>query len=374
MPLRVAIVGSGVIGLACARALVRAGASATVVDGGAHGREASIAAAGILGPGSESEKDTPLFRLSLEALREWPETVAALERESRRAIDLRSEGSLLVGFDDGDVAALDARGRVHRGAGLASRLLTGDEVRRLEPRISPRVVAALHVPERRIDNAALHAAYEEACRALGVVYRSGAQATRVVDAGGRVAGLLVGDETIEADAVVIAAGAWSDALAATTGVQLPNRPIKGQLVRVEAPDGFLSHVVKRGIAYAVPHTGRGIVLGTTAEDVGFDRGLSTAVEAGVRRAAEELVVGLGSRPVLETWIGFRPRLSDLLPAIGPVASRPGLFLATGHYRNGILLAEKTGTLVARAVLGDVDPRLAAFSPDRFGDGARVPHP
>ena len=370
----VVIVGSGVIGLACARALARAGVVATVVDGGAHGREASIAAAGILGAGSESTEDTPLLRLSLEALSEWPSTVAALGRESRRTIDMRSEGSLLLGFDGADTAALDARGRVHRGAGLASRLLTGDEVRRLEPRVSPRAVAALHVPEARIDNPTLHAAYEEACRVLGVVTRSGAQATEIVDVGGRVAGVRVGDATLPADAVVIAAGAWSDALAATAGVRLPNRPIKGQLVRVEAPDGFLSHVVKRGLAYAVPHTGRGLVLGTTSEDAGFDRGLSTTIEADVRRAAEELVVGLGSRPVLETWMGFRPRLDDGLPAIGPVASRPGLFLATGHYRNGILLAEITGTLVARAVLGDLDPRLAPFSPDRFAGGARVPRP
>lgn len=372
MPRNVVVVGSGVIGLACARALAREGVRTTVVDGGAHGREASIAAAGILGAGSESTEDTPLFRLSLAALRAWPETVAALGRESRRAIDLRAEGSLLLAFDAADAGALEARGRVHRGAGLGSRLLSGDEARRLEPRLSPKVVAALHVPESRIDNATLHAAYEDACRALGVESRSGAQATEVVHAGGRVAGVRVGDARIDADAVVIAAGAWSDALAATAGVTLPNRPIKGQLVRVEAPDGFLSHVVKRGLAYAVPHTGRGLVLGTTSEDTGFDRGLSTAVEADVRRAAEALVVGLGSRPVLETWMGFRPRLDDGLPAIGPVAARPGLFLATGHYRNGILLAEITGTLVARAILGDLDPRLAAFSPDRFAGGARVP--
>ena len=371
MPRHVVITGSGVIGLACARALALAGARVTVIDGGSRGRDASLAAAGILGAGSEHAVDSPLFRLSLDALHHWPETIAALGRESRLPIDVRFEGPLLLAFDAAEAEALAARADVHRAADLQSRWLTGTEARRIESVLSPRVVGALHIPEGRIDNRALHAAYAGACEALGVALRSGSDATEILEATGRVRGIRVGSETILADAVVVAAGAWSEALARTTGLSLPSRPIKGQLVRIDAPDGHLSHVVKRGLVYAVPRTGEGLILGTTSDDAGFDRSRSDVVTAAVLGAADELVPGLGSRRVIETWVGFRPRLEDGLPAIGLVASRPGLFVATGHYRNGILLSEITGRLIARAVSGDVDPRLAPFSPDRFSDGTRV---
>jgi glycine oxidase len=368
MPRHVVIVGSGVIGLATARALARAGSRVTVIDAGGAGRDASLAAAGILGAGSEHGVDSPLFRLSLDALRSWPETVEALGRESRRPIGYGSEGTLLLAFDDAETDALDARRGVHRAAGLSSRLLTGPEARALAPRLTSRAVAALHIPEARLDNRALHAAYEIACARLGVESRAGRSVTGLVERAERVQGVRIGDETLTADAVVVAAGAWSESLARTTGVALPSRPIKGQLVRVEARDGEIAHVVKRGLAYAVPRAGEGLILGTTSEDAGFDRSEDEAVTRGVLAAAEELIPGLGSRRVLETWVGFRPRLEDGLPAIGPVT---GLFLATGHFRNGILLADITGVLVARAVAGDGDPRLAAFSPDRFAHGTRV---
>ena len=343
----------------------------TVIDGGSGGRDASLAAAGILGAGSEHVVDSALFRLSLEALRRWPEAIEALGRESRRPIGFGAEGTLLLAFDAAEMAALEARGRVHRAAGLASRLLTATETRAIAPRVTHRAIAALHIPEARLDNRALHAAYELACERLGVVTRFGRDVTGLAQAAGRVQGVRIHDETLAADAVVVAAGAWSESLARTTGVLLPSRPIKGQLVRVEAADGELAHVVKRGLAYALPRTGEGLILGTTSEDAGFDRSQDMAVTRTVLAAADELLPGLGSRHVLETWVGFRPRLEDGLPAIGPVASRPGLFLATGHFRNGILLADITGILVARAIAGDVDPRLAPFSPDRFADGTGV---
>ena len=374
MPRHVVIVGAGVIGLACARALALAGTRTTVIDGGSRGRDASLAAAGILGAGSEHAVDSPLFRLSLDALRTWPETTEALERESRLPIGTRFDGTLLLAFNAAEAHALESRQVVHRAAGLKSRGLSGDDARAIEARVSPRVVAALHVPEGRIDNRALHAAYLAACAYLGVTLRSDAIVTDLVEAAGQVCGVRIGGEAVFADSVVVAAGAWTEPLARTTGVPLPSRPIKGQLVRIEAPEGLLSHVVKRGPAYAVPRANEGLILGTTSEDAGFDNARSTEVTAAVTSAADELAPGLGSRRVIESWVGFRPRLEDGLPAIGPVASRPGLFVATGHYRNGILLAELTGRLIARAVAGDVDPRLAPFSPDRFGGTGVRPTP
>ena len=340
MTQHVVIVGAGVIGLACARALAREGARVTVVDGGTAGRDASLAAAGILGAGSEHGTDSPLFRLALDALRSWPETLAVLGRELGRPIGHSMKGTLLVATDAAEGALLEAQSRVHVEAALASRLLTGDEARAIEPSLAARVTRALHVPEGRLDNRALHAAYLASCTTQGVRVISGESVTSILEKAGRAAGVTFGDVRVAADAVVIAAGAWSEPLAAAAGVSLPSRPIKGQLVRVEAPDGALTHVVKRGLAYAVPQEGRGLVLGTTSSDAGFDRSRSDEVTATVLAAADALVPGLGSARVVESWVGFRPRLADGLPAIGPVAARPGLFVATGHFRNGILLVRR----------------------------------
>jgi glycine oxidase len=143
-------------------------------------------------------------------------------------------------------------------------------------------------------------------------------------------------------------------------------PVKGHIARVEAPAGLLRRIVKRGPRYAVPREGAGVLLGTTAETVGFDRTVDPKAIAAILEACARLVPALAGARAVETWAGLRPRLADGAPAIGAVPSRPGLFVATGHFRNGILLSEVTGRMVADAVLGRHDPRAAAFSPERFG--------
>jgi glycine oxidase len=141
--------------------------------------------------------------------------------------------------------------------------------------------------------------------------------------------------------------------------------VKGQMARVDVSGPPLSHVVKHGLPYVVPRTRGSLVVGTTSEDVGFDRRVHASDVAAFVRDMETVVPALAGARLVETWAGFRPRLADGLPALGPVEAVEGLHVATGHYRNGILLAESTGVLVAEAVLGRVDPCLATFSPSRF---------
>jgi glycine oxidase len=372
---RVLVVGAGVIGLAVARSLASRGAAVVVLDASPEAREASWAAGGILGVGSESVADGPLFRLPLDAFRSWPGVAADLERETGEKLDFRADGTLLLAFDDAEAAALDARGTFHRAAGLACPLLDGAAARRVEPRISPTTRAALLLPEGRLDNRALWRALLASCRARGVHVRLGCAVTSLVGAdsdAAAVAGAHTAEGVERADAVVIAAGAWSRSLANATGLALPTVPVKGHMIRLAAPDGFLSHVVKRGAFYLVPHAGQGLVIGTTAEEMGFDRSLDAAALARIEATAATLVPSITTLSKTEAWAGFRPRLPDLLPAIGPVEGRPGLFVATGHYRNGILLCSITGDLVARAVFGDLDPRLTSFSPARFGKVGSAP--
>ncbi len=367
---RAAVVGGGVIGLACARALAGCGVETTVFEGSKEAREASWAAAGILGAGSESVSDTPLFRLAREALALWPSVLADLARETGIAVAMHDDGTLYVGLDDHDREEIAARGAFLSGAGFPSAVLSASEARAREPAIAKDALGALWIGEARLDNREQVRAYRASCERRGVRLRWGESVSALLDRGGTVEGVRAGHGTVLADAVVLASGAWSEALARTAGLALPTVPVKGQMVRLSAPDGLIRHVVKRGMSYAVPQPGKGIVLGTTAETVGFDRTLSDASLDAVVANAVRLVPALGSLPRSESWAGFRPRLPDLLPAIGPVLSRPGLFVATGHFRNGILLAEVTGRRVADAVLGRADPRFTAFSPERFRPAAK----
>lgn len=367
---RVVVVGAGVIGLAVARALSARGAAPVVLDASPGAREASWAAGGILGLGTEHAADGPGWRLASFAFARWDEAARRLREETGLPLEVTHAGTLLLPQGDADAAALQARGAFHRGAGLASTWVEGPALARLEPRLAPSFRGALHVPEARLDNRVLLAALDAACQARGVEVRTGAPARRLVERGGRVVGVETDGGPIEGDAVVVASGAWSDALTAAVGLSLPLVPVKGQMLRLEAPDGFLGPIVKQGAQYIVPQRGRGLVVGTTAEEVGFQRGVDEAALRRIHAAAAALVPALGGLPRVEAWAGFRPRLPDLLPALGPVRSRPGLHVATGHFRNGILLCEATGELVARAVLGDVDPLLAPFDPERFARGTR----
>lgn len=370
----VVVVGAGVIGLSIARALASRGCAVTILDAISDAKAASFAAGGILGVGSEASTDGPLYRLARAAFDRWPAAAERIAAESGRGLRVTLTGTLLVAGDPREAATLRETGAFHRATGLASTWQTGDEARRLEPRLAPDLLGALHVPEGRLDSRGLHAALLAACRRRGLdlVER---RASRLVERGGRVTGVETeGGGRTEGDAVVLAVGAWTAGLSAASGLRLPVVPVKGQMVRLDAPDDFLGHVVKAGPRYLVPHLGRGLVVGTTAEEAGFSTDVDEAALLGIERAAAALVPTTAGLPRAEAWAGLRPRLPDFLPALGPVRSRPGLFVATGHFRNGVLLCELTGELLARAVLGDVDPCLGAFDPERFRGDGHAPRP
>jgi glycine oxidase len=361
-----AVVGGGVIGLSCARALAARGTSVTLFEGSSEAREASWAAAGILGAGCEHASDSPLFRLGLDAFRLWPETLSALRAETGIDAGFHGEGTVLVALEEADLADLDARARFLAAAGFPAERWDPAALAREEPAVTRDALGGLSIREGRLDNRALWRAYDASCRARGVAVRTGEPVLGLASQGERVVGVRTPAGEARADAVVLASGAWSEALGRAAGVALPTVPVKGHIARVEAPAGLLSRIVKRGPRYAVPREGAGLLLGTTAETVGFDRSVDPGAIAGILEACARLVPALSGARAVETWAGLRPRLEDGAPAIGAVRSRPGLFVATGHFRNGILLAEVTGRMVADAVLGRTDPRAAAFSPERFG--------
>ncbi|MGY1848316.1 MULTISPECIES: glycine oxidase ThiO [unclassified Blastococcus] len=369
----VVVVGGGLIGLSVAWRAAQRGLPVTVVDD-APGGGASQAAAGMLAPVTEAAYgEEALLRLCLASLERYPAFVAEVERAGGVPVGLRTQGTVVVAFDEDDMRALDALLDFQRELGLAVERLTARAARRREPSLSPRVRGALHVPgDHSVDGRALHAGLLAAAEAAGVrLVSSRVAEVRVVD--GRAAGVRLADGTeLAADAVVVALGARSGAL---TGVPpLPVRPVKGQILRMRGAAGLLEGTVRALVrgrqVYLVPYddgvTGDGLIVGATVEDRGFDAAVTAGGVHDLLHDALEVVPGVSELELVETIARWRPATADNGPLLGP-SGVPGVVLATGHYRNGVLLAPVTGEVVAEHLATGELPGLAApFTADRFG--------
>ncbi|MFE3448002.1 glycine oxidase ThiO [Nonomuraea sp. NPDC059194] len=367
------IVGGGVVGLSVAWRLARSGARVTVIDP-APASGASHAAAGMLAPVSEvSYTEEPLLRLGLAALRRWPAFAAELEADSGHPLDFRTQGTMDLAFGADDLAALEELAAFMDKLGLPVRRLTGRECRRLEPMLAPSVRGGVlaegdaWVDPRRV-TAALLAALEKAGvpvvrRRVAELVRDGSAVVGVRlapggagDSGG-VGGSAEG-EVVLGERVVLAAGAWSGGLA-----DLPVRPVKGQIMRLRSPSPLLGRCV-RGMVhgspiYLVPRGDGELVVGATQEELGFDTHVTAGGLYELLRDARELVPGITELQVADVVAGLRPGTPDNLPLIGPYG--PGLTVATGHFRGGVLMAPLT-----TALLDGEEGELAALcSPQRF---------
>lgn len=354
--MRVAVVGGGLIGLATAWELARAGVEVALFDAAPEAREASWAAAGMLAPHHEYDADGPLWRLGVASLERYPAFLAALGADAA-AVDYRDAGGLLPALDAAGCEALAAKRAFLDRAGVACTVLAGAALRAREPGLAAGIREALEIPAGQIDPRRLTAMLRARCAALGVGlgYR---RAIAGID--GDAVRLADGDR-VRCDHVVLASGAWTPALAAACGVELPGEPVKGQLLRFQTPDGLLGRFVHHHLAYLVPRSGGGVVVGATMVDAGFDRADDPAAIAALAAGARRLLPALAEAPIVETWTGLRPRLQHGRPVIATV--RAGLTIATGHYRNGILLTPVSAAAVAALVLGRVPPcDLAPFGP------------
>ena len=364
----VVVAGGGLIGLSVAWRAARRGLSVTVVDD-APGAGASSAAAGMLAPVTEAAYgEEALLRLCLASLQRWPDFAAELEAESGRPVGLRTVGTLVVGFDEDDVRELDALHRYQLELGLAAQRLTPRETRRREPSLTPRVRGGLAVEgDHSVDGRAVHAALLAAAEAAGVrLVRSRVEGVQTD--GGRATGLLLaGGEQLGAGTVVLALGAHSGRL---PGVPpLPVRPVKGQILRLAGAAGLLDGTVRALVrgrhVYLVPYAGDGLIVGATTEDRGFDATVTAGGVHDLLHDAIEVVPGVSELELVETLARWRPGTDDNAPLLGPSAL-PGLVLATGHHRNGVLLTPVTGDLLADLLVTGELPELAApFTPDRF---------
>jgi len=365
MNLDTVVIGGGLMGCGVAWRLAQAGQRVRVVEKAIPGAEASSAAAGILGPQSECDAPGPMLELGLRSRGMYPAFVEELRALTGIDPQYRASGVLHPAWSESERALLARRAAWQREAGLAAELIDHREARELEPALAEGVLAALHLPEEaQVDPRPLSRAVSEAAARTGAVLQP-ATVKSVYLENGRARGVELADGSrIFAEAVVLAAGAWSGLVPHAGDWAQAVVPARGQLVQMQLQPGRLRRVVFTDRGYLVPRGDGRVLAGSTLEFVGFEK----RTTAGGLRAVLDLAIAavpeLASAPVLESWAGFRPFTADGLPLLGP-SPIDGLFFATGHHRNGILLAPITAGLVADAVLRralDVD--LAPFRPDR----------
>ncbi|GLW93046.1 glycine oxidase ThiO [Actinokineospora globicatena] len=360
----VVVVGGGVIGLSVAWAVADAGYSVRVVDP-TPTRGASWLAGGMLAPVTESwPGEEHVLELGSSSLAAWPDFASRLTAAGGDP-GLRLEGTLAVALDSADVGTLDVLAEFLRGLGREAQHRTARELRAMEPGIGPGVRSGLHVPgDLAVDNRALLTALHTACRRSGVEFVTAS--AREIHPGAVV---LADESTVECAVVVLAAGAWSGRL--HPALEPLVRPVKGEILRLHGRRGALpvptrtirAHVESRPV-YLVPRADGELILGATQLEVGFDESVTAGAVRDLLRDAEQVLPGIAEYALTETAAGLRSGSPDNLPLIGEVA--PGLLVATGHHRNGLLLAPVTADAVVALLRGeDLPDAVRAADPARF---------
>lgn len=360
----VAVVGGGIVGLACAWYAARRGMSVIVLERDRLGAGASAVAAGMLAPVTEADfGEDELLELNLTAADRWPAFAADISAASGLSTGFRETGALVVAADRDDAEELGRLAGLHAELGLPSRWVGPRECRALEPGLSPRVRGAIHSPrDHQADPAATVAALTAACRGAGVELRENVEVAALIRSGGDVTGVRTATADVPARAVVVAAGAWSAGLAPDAP---PVRPVKGQIATLRAPDPTLApkRVIRTPRCYMLARDDGRVVLGATMEERGFDTRTTADGVFRLLEAAREVMPDFGELEWSSVRAGLRPGTPDNLPVVGRAAAA-GLVWAAGHHRNGVLLAPLTGELVAELLAGGRDaPR--ALAPDRF---------
>ena len=373
----VLIVGGGTIGLSIGFELVRQGTPVTVFERDKAGRGTSYQAAGMLAPDAEIEfEERTLYDVNRESLRRWPDFAQRVEAASGQSVDYRNEGTLIVADDRDAAEALERLYEFQRGQGLDVEWLTGEEAREIEPFVAPRLSAAVFAPsDHQVDNRRLVDALRVAFEAEGGTLHEDTPIDAVVPDAEAPAVRTADGERVVGGRIVVAAGVWSRELdGLTPDATPPVRPVKGQMIQMRRKRPFdLQHVVRGPEAYLAPKSDGRIVMGATSEEMGFDTTVTAGGLYDLLEGGGEVVPGIRDLPVDETWAGLRPATRDHAPLLGETTA-PGVVMATGHYRHGILLTPITAEEIARLIrTGETSDWLQPFSPRRFSEVGSTTH-
>jgi glycine oxidase len=365
------VIGGGLIGCSIALRLAQAGLRVTVLERGSPGAEASSAAAGMLSPQSEAIVPGPFFDLCMASRKMYPKFARDVENLSGLDVDYRRAGTLLVATNQRERHELEAIHHAQKRMGLSVTQLRGRAVHSRLAGLAPKIEYGLFVPsDHSIDNEKLSAAVALACARLGVEIRAGTAATQIVMKHKRIERVRFVSESgksgeISAGQFILAAGCWSAALVEPLGIRLPLKPCHGQMMEFESPRP-LPLVVRAGHAYLVPRSENRILVGTTSEYVGFEKQVTATGLRSLLDGAMRILPGIQDSKFLRAWSGLRPDTADHLPILGR-GEISNLIFATGHFRNGILLAPITAEIIRDLVVkGSTYRSIESFRPTRFG--------
>lgn len=374
----VAIIGGGIIGTSIAFELAAEKLRVVVLDRQQAGREASWAAAGMLSPSPHRPQDLPLVPFAKESLRIYPEFGAAIENESGKSIDYDCPGVIEIFTDPRGETERDEMIVEHRALGLTVEPISLDDARRREPELGASVTAAAWLPdEATVDPRLLMDALVTAARRRGAEILSDCGASALLYDGTRCTGVLTNEDRISANHLVLAAGCFSGGIALHnsrhSGKTLdlsqyaPTRPVRGQMVALRPKGNAIRHVLRSREGYLVPREHGRIVAGSTLEDAGFEKCVTPGGLGRIIAGVRKLWSAFDEAAIVETWCGLRPGTPDDLPILGPTGI-DGLLIATGHYRNGILLAPASARLIRGWIVdGKANFDAQRFSPLRFVD-------
>jgi glycine oxidase len=365
----VVIIGGGVIGLSIARELARRKLDVLLLERGRFGAEASAAAAGMLAPQAEADRDDDFLQLACASRDLYPEFAQTLYEETGIDIELDRTGTLHLAFTEEEVRELEERYRWQKSAGLEVEILSAAEALSLEPKLSPEIQAALRFPrDWQVENRRLISALVSAAQKLGARLCAGVEATAIKIEGERVEAVETSAGRIHAALAIIACGAWTDFIRLSGndfGISLI-QPVRGQMLCLEARPPIVRHVVYSLRGYLVPRRDGRLLAGSTIERVGFDKSVTVRGLREITDHALEIAPEVAALPTRDSWAGLRPQTRDGWPLIGASEAIEGLFYATGHYRNGILLAPITGKIIGSLICGEEPQSFTRrFTPARF---------
>lgn len=347
-----AIIGGGIIGLSIGRALLKRGLSVAVFERGVIGAGATRAATGMLAATAEVEPgEDDLLPLTLASQEMWHEFARELQAETGQSVDYKAEGTMVVALSRDEVERLRFRHQLHGRLGLQTQWLTGSAAREREPGLRPNVAGAiLCEQDHQVDPRLVTKALATSFRALGGTLFENADVMSLERSGGRVTGLATEQGSFTAATVVLAAGAWSPQL--VPDLQLPVRPLRGQsmALRMDPRMPALTHVVWTDQIHMAPKSDGRLIVGATVEERGFDTSNTAGGVFALLEAARQALPSMEELAIDEIWTGFRPTSMDDAPILGEVGI-DGLVVATGHHRNGILLAPVTARAITDLIVG-----------------------
>ena len=372
----VLVIGGGVIGMSIARELKKNGAGeVTLIESGSLGQEASSAAAGMLTSQADAEKHDDLFDLCYEGRGLYEGFAGELKAETGIDIQLEASGTLSVSFNENDSRRLDDIYSWQNAAGFPVQKLNARELLELEPRLSPEVKSGLFFPrDGQVENRLLVRALAASLEQLGVRIAENTPVMSLLVENGKIGGVETAAGQFSAPLIVLAAGAWSSLIPlGEPGKAERNRhlsldviPVRGQMISFQPGKRLFTRVIMSPAGYLVPRSDNRLLAGATVEKAGFDKNVTTSGLQSLSNAAYEMAPGLKKIEISESWAGLRPCSADKLPIIGQYNSISGLYVATGHYRNGILLAPITARMLAKQILGGQDSTFSAIvKPGRF---------